>query len=1504
MLLARHHLDHGRPLAAAMLLKTLDDAPGRDDALIAQTTSLGALAFYRAGRSDQAVQFLTKAVAAGRTKTTIGKKPLPLNGDVAGLTQWLRDAAGPIPSASLAAAGEWAMFRGNPARNASMSGGSPLLNPRWSSFVSPNRQTELTSHTYRSNLLNQGLPAIPALQALAVGEYIVYRTPSAIRPIQALNFENGKESWSYGSGEAPGVSPNDTVGSQKLNLRNWTNLNYGGLSSDGKNVYFVEDDAAVSDQASGSRLSIQQRRWGGPFGGESGYVVPQTPNHIYALELATQGKMQWVVGGKSNEQDPRLSGATFLGAPLPLNGSLYVLAEIKQAISLVVLDAATGKLQWSQELLLLDEQNQAELSSWRRIVGASPTYSEGLLLCPTATGDLVAVDLVQRTLAWTHRSKQGNRGNENIHNNPFYIMMVGGGAGIVPGSMWSEAVAVAAEGAVLYTSPEADRLYCLDLSNGTVRWEIPRKQNLYVGGITGDRVVLIGKREVQCLSLKDKRSLWTSTLALPTGCVTSGRGFLSGDDYYLPVGSGDVLRIDLAAGTIKSRAHSAGGTIPGNLLCYRGNVVSMGIDRIEKYAQSELLKTQVESTLAKTPHDWQALGWRGEIALDEGRFGDALTALRAAKESALAGAGLPQNAEKSSLIESQIRRINGLLFKTLHATVQADFASHQAELNELEGLIGDDHERSIWLRLAAEGSERTGRYSAALGYSLDLSELDLDQDRMERIDSYHEVDRDAWIQTRLQALWAKVPAAERAAWNKKLQARLDLMIQADVTTQSRAMRRYIALFGFHPTADAVREALIKSLGGEDPLRSETLLLTLSKSEDAVRRRRAAARLASLYQAADREDAAAVAYRTLRDRYGDDECLEGLTGKQWAASVPADSRLGKRIASGDVWPTGLIEETRPTNRRDRRMPGVNQQMWSVMEIRGVSGGPLESHQLLYDQNSSMLSLRDGQGREIRKISLQKDNSLQFGIYVPGAYALAQDHLLVIDLGWRIVAFNLLESGRSHNAAQVLGSWNYDLVDYNFLLSQSQIGAGVLTFQEKRDETGWGLRRRQLINQGTKQPFGAIAFCGRTGLAVYRQREVTLLDPLTGEPIWVRRNLPEDCELTGDADNLALLTKDGRKSLILRAGDGSLVTERDLPERRRIVAKSGMRLLTSETKVGKRTLIARNLVDDSQIALGEYGEGGTRGGVAADLLDDELAIVTPGPKTDTARFEIVSLSDGSKRFTTIVQAQGPIRNVDVRRDATGYYVAIDNGGPVKADGKYNYQLAVQDGSERQLFTGELHAFDRTTGAALWPAGATFQQHSIWKAQPAELPCLVFLRMGVPKNGGNQFVSMLCLDKKTGRLVYKKDDQPGQPQNFDVLGDWEAGQVRLMVPSQTGDGRNAIVLEYTDRPRSPEPPFQETLTTASDAKSASRGIGGLFGGLRRAVEGSSRRRSEANPFDEAPDIEMKIESAEDQADVEAVPDSPLADPALVPLPPPAQPVPRILPAPGNDPFAPFGK
>ncbi len=178
----------------------------------------------------------------------------------------------------------------------------------------------------------------------------------------------------------------------ELNQRVWDDAPYGQMSSDGQQVFLLWKLASDLEQMSTRVL---------PFGRQMPDGSVET-NKLVALDLQAEGKLRWIVGDEDGTDEPKLAGAFFLGPPLPLLGQLYVLAEINGEIRLVVLDAATGRLQWAQQLAQVD-QREIMQDPTRRAAGASPSFSDGILVCPTSAGAVVAVDISTRSLLWGYQ---------------------------------------------------------------------------------------------------------------------------------------------------------------------------------------------------------------------------------------------------------------------------------------------------------------------------------------------------------------------------------------------------------------------------------------------------------------------------------------------------------------------------------------------------------------------------------------------------------------------------------------------------------------------------------------------------------------------------------------------------------------------------------------------------------------------------------------------------------------------------------------------------------------------------------------------------------------------------------------------------------------------------------------------------------------------------------------------------------------------------------------------
>jgi outer membrane protein assembly factor BamB len=312
-------------------------------------------------------------------------------------------------------------------------------------------------------------------------------------------------------------------------------------------------------------LMLFNRRAAVPFVPAGSRSLPQ----LVALDLKEEGKIAWAVGGRASPEEPRLEGIFFLGPPLPDQGRLYLLGESVGDVSLYVLDAASGRLLWSQLVALPPRDRDVFTDPVRRLAGATLTLADGILVCPTTSGGVVAVDPATRMLRWACQ----------------YPVVEDRFATDPPLHPWDPATegladtaAVVADGRVILLAPDAKQLLCLDLATGRRLWARDRGDLLYVGCADEGKVVMVAAHSVLALNLSDGAPAWRRDL--PAQTVPSGRGLLAGHCYWLPAAE-QLLQIDLREGRIV-RQIKAAGTL-GNLVVHRNRLISQSLEAVQQF---------------------------------------------------------------------------------------------------------------------------------------------------------------------------------------------------------------------------------------------------------------------------------------------------------------------------------------------------------------------------------------------------------------------------------------------------------------------------------------------------------------------------------------------------------------------------------------------------------------------------------------------------------------------------------------------------------------------------------------------------------------------------------------------------------------------------------------------------------------------------------------------------------------------------------------------------------
>ncbi len=1104
-LLGLYHLDHGRPLSGALILQRLMDSPVASDQFEPALSLAMATGWLQAGVPEKAREALL-ALRERRPQMTweIGAEKFALFNDNSAALDWLKKLVGRQQSSESAEADRWLMFRGNPQRNAISSGSAPLLNLCWRVPATDDPLIEEALEQNRRGSLERGVPALCGLYPLLVDDVLLMRT---YKNLLAVDFNTGKRLWEVPTDDSPensaaagdvDMNPQSFFLAALLSQRVWNDATFGTLSSDGKLVFGIEDAGSAVGMRSiavGARRVISFNN--SPMG--AAY------NRLAAYDIHS-GKLIWQAGGGPNEPGVRIPEAFFLGPPLPLMGNLYVLADMKGEIRLLALEAANGNLLWSQQLAVVERSIQQDLQ--RRLMGISPSYADGILICPTSSGALVAVELATRSLLWGYRY-----GRDNPADNAQTILVTPlGELRQMPNQVLDGSVCVA-EGRIVATPMDSDSLHCLNLIDGELRWKHKLKDEIYVACVHQDKAILVGRHQVQAIRLSDGKPAWDGrVVALPEGAMPSGRGFYAGDRYFVPLDSAEVAAIDLSAGKLDHLCTSRKGQAPGNLVCYKGRVISQSPDGVDAFYQIDAALNQAQRRLAANPADADGLCLQGEIFLDAGKRAEAIDCFRRAYAA---------NADPHS---------RELLRETLLDGLREEFARYREHSTEVAQLLEDPSQRTTYLRLMIAGLQHSGDLPAAFEHWQKLFDLEIDQLHLETVSKSLAVRCDRWMQAQLDCLRreAKGEIAE------KIDEGIRSRYQTAATVKSvEALQRFLDYFGNQPIAAEARAELFRKLiQSRRLLEAEMTLWGGASLSDPAAHASALAEIAEMFRAAGLKQPAASTYSWLRQRFGNVVCREGKTAAELVQALPGDDAIRLLLDEKTSWPVGQVDVATNSSKTNLMNTYGN----FAIKIQGLPGPYFANVNLTFDQNRRLLLCFDALGNKLWQIILIQDQAQrqQYLQYNPATtHVQAIGHLLLLSISGRKFAIDTLGADEK-NPPKIL--WSESMMDKTgdlagvdpLFLLKGQLG-GILQ-----------MRMMQTYNQNNEQELATAGY-----ICVQHSRNLVALDPLNGSTLWARQDIPPESTLFGDEEYVFVLPPDKTEALVLRALDGELLGARKIP-----------------------------------------------------------------------------------------------------------------------------------------------------------------------------------------------------------------------------------------------------------------------------------------------------------------------------------------------------------------------
>jgi outer membrane protein assembly factor BamB len=1375
-------LESGQPLVAAAWLERLGDA---DQALAPTLAVMRSMALEAAGDPAAATTVLDSARTRSRGTARIAGRDVAISYPPGRGREWLRELGGPAGRPD--AGGDWLQPRGAADRNAVVEASRPLLVPRYRVPLTRHPEESRRLDRLRRECLDQGLAAWPAAAPLAVAGTVLARAPLGLL---AVDFATGKRIWLQ-SGPRSAAFEAAADGGQAGLARTFDDFTSGGVASDGRFAFVVETQASVLGGLVGDG--------GDPFAGGERQPPWQGGNTLSAYDIAAGGKLVWRLpeprgGGRGLAAGAAESSTWFAGAPLVVGDRLYVLVEEHAELRLEVRAAADGAAVWSQPLAELDETHAigGREAVFRRLAGAAPALADGVLVCPLGAGSVVAVDLANRTLSWAYdyaraaaEPADGGGINGRLRAFPGGLRGVARATGqsLPPRPGWCDDGPILAAGRALLTPRDSDDLHCLDLADGRVRWRVPREGRLQVAGVVVDRVIVVARDGVEALALDTGRRIWHR--AFEAGVAPSGRGVLTTERLFLPLDTPEVVELAVADGAVAGRSPARGGAVPGNLVAYRGEVISLGVDAMDVFHQAAALEERIETAARDRPAAAWPTIWRAQLALDRGAVRPGIEQLRAALDN-------PDTPTPPDLLPA-----------ALSFALGRDFAAAVPLWRECLPATGLTPAVRAALAAVVDGSLREGDAGRAWEAWQELAGRSQTADAPETTliaDPRGWVIEPRWLRGRLQHLWQVADPPLRQAIDATLSGRLAAVAAAgDAGDRRRGLEGLAAVAGLMPVGLQAREELVAA--------ASAMLAAAAEDGDALR---------------------ALAVR--RDLLLLDLARAG-DERQRAAAREAIGRIGSGLddTGGDsptaaAWPLGGVSVRRfiaarggPRDETRARLVPVALDEADEAFVPGLAAA--------CEVQQSRLVFMDRFGRRLGDpVAVTDAGQLGMPMFdgaVLGAAALGR--VVFVRAGAKITA---VELGRRGNRR--LWTWGD---------RGPADGTAALRFRSgtpaipRNGGVPLGMR---IVEPGP--PATGATVWGRPvtcGLPVFQGATLTVLDPVTGSVVWERHGLPEASELINDEQVICVGTASGRRSPVLSMVDGRLLHEIDLPDRRGRLLSRGTRLLAIAADTAAAAadggvaatvrLEVLDVADRSTVPVGEFSGAAracraTAGGLAVLDPQGELTLIDVAARRIAARSRLPAMPEA-------------IDLLEVRPWEDRLLVCVGRRGPDTEDGSNPHaiaplQQALLSGAASPPLDFSIWAVARDSGEVLWPVPATVHSHCLLGGQPVGLPVLAFARQIQRHHDREQAsLSVLCLDTRTGHAVLEDDRIPSQPHMLfgcDLIGD--PRRHTITVREHGGDPQR-VTLEFSGGPAPPRPPH----------RAAGRGVreAGLFEGWDRWLE-----------------------------------------------------------------------
>ena len=1186
--------------------------------------------------------------------------------------KWLDKVYGPTSPLIPQRVGDWRFSGGHPRRWGSGEPVSPLLRGFWSyplidefdTFFAPGREREfqtflmeLEKGYLQANWFDatKRTPLVIGVP-LVVGDTVLVQ---GLGSVKALDAQTGEIRWS-------GVVRDDTflywtwrnyqsLGSDQLQnrlvaiylgQRAWLNQTGAALSSDGQQVYSIAGTGMIG--AHKRQMLIRPGAVPPPL-----ELMPPRENRLLAYDLTT-GLLRWESGGPAvavpqgedglpGGESPNLSGAFFLGAPLPMDGQLFTLAEEKGQIRLFSLSPENGESNWS--LPLLNPEKGIEFDETRRLFGLSPAYAGGLLICPTGEGVVVAVDPLLRRVVWIRQYQYSPR---PMNPQNFALMRMSRDRlqndsllnNLIRQRRWIDNSPILTAGRVLLPAAETNNLYCFDVETGEPLWELPRGESLFVAACTDRRFLVVGERTIQCFSLADGKFVWSQEIAPPTG-----RGVVSGNYYLLPVSSNEILAVEMKTGRIVSRSELPPSLHAGSLVSSRGRLVMQTTSELIGYRSLADVQTEIARNLNEPSRQAQAMAEKGELLLFQGKESEAIELL----QKSLAIQDSPTT--RKLYVWSQLEKL------------KSDYQGSRGLVDELKRTVTDPDQKRLLNQILAEGLEQSGESLAAFREYIELIPSVGHFDALQNVAFDHQVRNDRWLRGRLTRLFELANEAQKQEMLAVIQAALKPLDNSQKHLFARVLGIEMA-----PELH-LQLALVNQF---DQFLSQRVLWTMSESPHLQFRGPAVARLLRNQLTLNQLASAGPLLTQLEQGLSDVECEPGVTGKELVKRLEEDKRLGPLLSV-------LRKKTASPTIAPNKTPGLMPQREVIRTLgarRGTFAGGIFTMESS-PQLAIQLTNSQGRTRQVLNPAILPNPNVR-----PIRYMQTDSQLVLFAYRDQFAVINPFEASGSQYMPRLQGVLSDSRDRFSLTAPESKQGVRDLIYPNGNNSY-----------QGNIGPLTFDTLCYLSG------DELTAIIPYEKESkvVWKRSSVTPGSEICADSEYVVLIPPLLNKLVVLRAADGSKVAERDLPRGRvdRLRSDWGRlffvrREVPAEGATPARTTWA---MYDPALDRDAWSITLSAGSLWAPVDGEDIALLEPD-----GTFYLIDDQTGHVRWKTSLPAQPhPVEELSVHFDEDRVFVHTAHK---KLDSEPEIAEPVLFGSYSSTrVNGLTVALDRRDGVVQW-------------------------------------------------------------------------------------------------------------------------------------------------------------------------------------------------------------